>query len=175
MFKRLATKIQYLLPRGHIVRIGIARRLQDAPHNAAIVLHVKFVKGQLTGLSADTIFEFVVQRISSGFVNQTVPPTVVNRGRSLYFGIHPSVANACARQSNVGAAVLVLVVFLDNVARNAGNKHAGVGFSKDVPIVVLVGFENVEKALEKDVNVRTHVGFVFWQWFAVGKASACVL
>lgn len=79
----------------YVVFVRVTGRLQDAPHHAAIVLHVERVKGRLhfgTTASGGATVPNVQQIVAGGFIDQSVPPRVIDGGRSLDGGVHPPVA-----------------------------------------------------------------------------------
>ncbi len=83
----------------YVVFVGMTGSLQDPPHHAAIVLYVERVKGRLhLGTASGGAAIPNVQEIVAGrFVDQSMPPRVIDGGGSLDGGVNPSVALECAR------------------------------------------------------------------------------
>ena len=77
-----------------IVFVGVSCRLEDPPHHAAIVLHVERMEGRLHlgAASGGATVPYVQEIVAGRLVDQSVPPRVIDGGRSLDGRIHPSVA-----------------------------------------------------------------------------------
>jgi hypothetical protein len=168
------------IPRGDIVGIVVAGRLQHAPHEAAIILHGKWVKGGRVhgpGTAVHAIFPFGVQGVPGGGIDHSVPPGVINRGRTLHLGFDPSVAESSALEFDdepIGGVVVGqrLLVFQDDVARHGWNKHARIGLPHDVKVVSLKLVKDSEEVLQELIQIGRRFLLRFWQWRSVGKARS---
>ena len=126
-------------------------------------------------------YPFDMKGISSGLINQTMPPRVINRSRSLDACVDPSsVAESCALESCVNAIILLaqllisdcLLICTVDMPSDGRNKHSGTDLTGNVEIAVLESIKDTKEVLQKSIEISRSLIFVFRECIAVTETGA---
>ena len=181
------------------------------PHDTTIVLHIKGVKGrrlwEVGFAQIHAVFPFIVQGVTCGLVNQTMPPGIINSGGSLNLGlleyskttgntrenssprkgkypkcptfstyINPSIAQGGTLQTNLNALVIALgqglLIGAMEKPRNRRHKHARIGFTHDIKVVLRQVGKDGKKILQKGVQITAGFRFRFGVGMPIGIARS---
>ena len=124
-------------------------------------------------------YPFDMKGISGGLINQTMPPRVINRSRSLNACVDPSVSESCALELYVNAIILLaqllishcLLICTVDILSDGRNKHSGIALTGNVEIVVLESIKDTKEVLQKSIEISRSLIFVFRECIAVTETG----